>query len=123
MPDPLAGPPPMTAIGIEYRAVGADSSCDIAKPKSHESLDRMRAWWRAPNEAIVPNGANAPGDPAATAGGRGGAPPAPHGDGRAFCRILYPQGRRRAWPYRRPRRPCGCKGGGRSRFAVGRFRL
>jgi len=31
----------------------------------------------------------------------------------------------RPWPSAaslRPRRPCGCKGGGRSRFAVGRLR-
>ena len=38
------------------------------------------------------------------------------------CRILYPQGRGRARLHPRPRRPCGCKGGGRSRFAVGRLR-
>jgi hypothetical protein len=39
----------------------------------------------------------------------------------AFGRILYPQGRPRAQSHLRPRRPCGCNRGGRSRFAVGRL--
>ena len=33
---------------------------------------------------------------------------------RLSCRILYPQGRGRARPHPRPRRPCGYKGGGRT---------
>src|SRR5688572_12306298 len=40
-----------------------------------------------------------------------------------FRRTLYPQGRRGARPRLRPRRPCGCNRGGRTRFAAGRFRL
>jgi hypothetical protein len=42
----------------------------------------------------------------------------PHNDAAgwfAFCRTLYPQGRRRARPQPRPGRPCGCNRGGRSR--------
>jgi hypothetical protein len=34
--------------------------------------------------------------------------------GCAFCRTLYPQGRQRARPPLRPRRPCGCNRGGRT---------
>src|SRR5262245_11437329 len=40
----------------------------------------------------------------------------------SFCRILYPQGCAWARLQLKPRRPCGCKRGGRSRFAVGRLR-